>query len=67
MHREELEAVAGRAFHDVGARPALALRVGLVARLQAIGAKPVDVGQGDVPWVVLADPEGNEFCVLAPR
>jgi len=27
----------------------------------------VDIGQGDVPWVVLADPEGNEFCVLSPR
>jgi hypothetical protein len=27
----------------------------------------VDVGQGEQPWVVLADPEGNEFCVLAPR
>jgi tRNA(Ile)-lysidine synthase TilS/MesJ len=27
-----------------------------------------DVGQGaDVTWVVLADPEGNEFCVLSPR
>ena len=26
-----------------------------------------DVGQGEQPWVVLADPEGNEFCVLAPR
>jgi hypothetical protein len=25
------------------------------------------VGQGEQPWVVLADPEGNEFCVLAPR
>jgi hypothetical protein len=25
------------------------------------------VGQGDVPWVVLADPEGNEFCVLRPH
>jgi hypothetical protein len=25
------------------------------------------VGQGDVPWVVLADPEGSEFCVLTPR
>ena len=35
-----------------------------VARLRALGAQPVDVGQGDVPWVVLADPEGNEFCVL---
>ncbi|MFF9623681.1 VOC family protein [Streptomyces griseosporeus] len=39
----------------------------LVARLEALGAVPVDVGQGDVPWTVLADPEGNEFCVLEPR
>jgi hypothetical protein len=39
----------------------------LVARLTALGATPADVGQGDVPWVVLADPEGNEFCVLEPR
>ncbi|MFI9150316.1 VOC family protein [Streptomyces sp. NPDC053367] len=39
----------------------------LVARLEALGAAPVDVGQGDVPWTVLADPEGNEFCVLEPR
>ncbi|MEU8662871.1 VOC family protein, partial [Actinoplanes philippinensis] len=36
-----------------------------VARLRELGATPADVGQGDVPWVVLADPEGNEFCVLA--
>jgi hypothetical protein len=39
----------------------------LVARLRDLGATPVDVGQGDVPWTVLADPEGNEFCVLDPR
>jgi predicted enzyme related to lactoylglutathione lyase len=38
-----------------------------VARLRALGATPADVGQGDVTWVVLADPEGNEFCVLRPR
>ncbi|MBE3015213.1 VOC family protein [Microbispora sp. NEAU-D428] len=37
-----------------------------VARLQTLGATLADVGQGDVPWIVLADPEGNEFCVLAP-
>jgi hypothetical protein len=37
-----------------------------VARLEALGATPADVGQGDVSWKVLADPEGNEFCVLAP-
>lgn len=38
-----------------------------VDRLLALGASRVDVGQHDVPWVVLADPEGNEFCVLAAR
>ncbi len=36
-----------------------------VKRLIDLGATPADVGQpGDVTWVVLADPEGNEFCVL---
>jgi hypothetical protein len=36
-----------------------------LARLRALGAVPVDVGQGaDVTWHVLADPEGNEFCLL---
>ncbi|NLU66274.1 VOC family protein [Streptomyces sp. HNM0574] len=39
----------------------------LVARLTEHGARRVDVGQGEVPWTVLADPEGNEFCVLEPR
>ncbi|MET7280303.1 VOC family protein [Kribbella sp. NPDC005582] len=39
-----------------------------VERLLALGARHVDVGQGpDVTWVVLADLEGNEFCVLAGR
>jgi len=38
-----------------------------VERLIGLGASRVDVGQGEVPWVVLADPEGNEFCVLAAR
>lgn len=39
-----------------------------VARLLALGAQRADVGQGpDVRWVVLADPEGNEFCVLRPK
>ncbi len=37
------------------------------ARLRAAGATPADVGQGEVSWIVLADPEGNEFCVLTPR
>ena len=35
-----------------------------LARLLDLGARPVDIGQGDVPWHVLADPEGNEFCLL---
>ena len=38
-----------------------------VERLVALGATRVDVGQGDASWVVLADPEGNEFCVLRNR
>jgi hypothetical protein len=41
-----------------------------VGRLLALGAVHADIGQGaqgDVPWTVLADPEGSEFCVLSPR
>ncbi len=38
-----------------------------VARLESLGARRSDIGQGEVSWVVLADPEGNEFCVLSPR
>jgi hypothetical protein len=40
---------------------------GEVERLLALGATTVDVGQGTPTWVVLADPEGNEFCVLSAR
>ena len=35
-----------------------------VARLEGLGARRADIGQGDVPWVVMEDVEGNEFCVL---
>jgi predicted enzyme related to lactoylglutathione lyase len=38
-----------------------------VDRLIALGATRVDIGQVDVGWVVMADPDGNEFCVLTPR
>jgi len=38
-----------------------------VDRLISLGARRVDIGQGDVPWVVMADPDDNEFCVLTPR
>jgi len=37
-----------------------------VERLISFGARRADIGHG-VPWVVLQDPEGNEFCVLEPR
>ena len=38
-----------------------------VARLEGLGGRRIDVGQkADVSWVVMADPDGNEFCVLRP-
>ncbi|MEU8181042.1 VOC family protein [Micromonospora sp. NPDC049044] len=39
----------------------------VVTRLRDLGATLADVGQGDAPWTVMADPEGNEFCVLDPQ
>ena len=38
-----------------------------VERLIGLGARRIDIGQGEQGWVVLADPEGNEFCVLRSR
>lgn len=38
-----------------------------VERLLGLGARRLDIGQGDVPWVVLADPEGNPCCVMEDR
>ena len=38
-----------------------------VERFLRVAAHRVDIGQGSSPWVVLADPEGNEFDVLPPR
>ena len=38
-----------------------------VGRLESLGAKRIDIGQGTPSWVVMADPEGNEFCVLRRR
>ena len=35
-----------------------------VSRLESLGAHRVDIGQGEAGWVVMADPEGNEICVL---
>ena len=38
-----------------------------VERVESLGARKVDIGQGEQSWVVLADPEGNEFCILSAR
>lgn len=39
-----------------------------VARVEELGARKADIGQSDdVPWIVMADPEGNEFCILSAR
>jgi len=38
-----------------------------VDRLIALGATRIDIGQGEVSWVVMVDPDDNEFCVLTPR
>jgi hypothetical protein len=62
----EAKTVQNRVHVDLATTSA-AQQADLVARLEDLGATPADVGQGDVPWTVLADPEGNEFCVLTPR
>ena len=61
----EPKTVKNRVHIDLATTSA-AHQADLVARLRDLGATPADVGQGDVSWTVLADPEGNEFCVLAP-
>jgi hypothetical protein len=38
-----------------------------VSQLLSLGASHADIGQGETSWVVMADPEGNEFCVLSAR
>jgi catechol 2,3-dioxygenase-like lactoylglutathione lyase family enzyme len=60
----EGKTVKNRLHLDV--RPADGSIEAEVARLVALGARRADVGQGSQPWAVLADPEGNEFCVLGP-
>ena len=75
--RPERALLPGLIFEPVSEHKALKNRLHLdlraddqdaeVERLLAMGASRVDIGQGNVPWVVLADPEGNEFCVLGDR
>jgi len=51
-----------------GANVDAAAREVEIERLLGLGARRVDVGQrGDESWTVLADPEGNEFCVVRPK
>jgi predicted enzyme related to lactoylglutathione lyase len=62
----EAKSVKNRVHLDVN--PSGGEQAAELERLLALGATRVDVGQSDdVPWVVLADPEGNEFCLLGRR
>jgi hypothetical protein len=56
-----------RRLHIDIAPPADGDQLAEVDRLLGLGATRIDIGQGDVSWVVMADPDGNEFCVLTPR
>jgi hypothetical protein len=61
----EAKAVKNRLHIDVN--PVGCEQAEEVARLLGLGARRIDIGQGEQTWVVLADPEGNEFCVLRSR
>lgn len=61
----EEKAIKNRLHIDVS--PTDRTRDEEVDRLLALGAKHADIGQGDVEWVVLRDPEDNEFCVLGSQ
>ena len=56
-----------RLHFDIAATPDAGDQLAEVDRLLHLGATRIDIGQGDVPWIVMADPDGNEFCVLRPR
>lgn len=58
----EAKSVKNRLHIDVS--PVDCSRDEEVERLLGLGSSHVDIGQGEQSWVVLADPEGNEFCVL---
>jgi hypothetical protein len=75
--RPEPERLPGLLFADVPEPKMMKNRLHLdlrpddrdaeVDRLLALGAARADIGQGEQSWVVLRDPEGNEFCVLSSR
>jgi len=62
----DLKVTKNRVHLDLNSRSA-DHQAELVERVRRAGAEPLDIGQGAVPWVVLADPEGNELCILEPR
>ncbi|BCJ69760.1 VOC family protein [Polymorphospora rubra] len=63
---QEPKTVKNRVHVDLATTSA-ARQAEMVARLKDLGATTADVGPDDAPWTVMADPEGNEFCVLDPR
>ena len=58
------EAKAGKNRVHVDVTPTDRSQAAEVDRLLGLGARRADIGQDETPWVVLADPEGNEFCVM---
>ena len=58
----EPKTVKNRVHIDV--RPSDSDQDAEVERILALGATRADIGQGEVSWVVMRDPEGNEFCIL---
>ena len=61
----EPKAIKNRLHLDI--RPVGVDQADELERLLALGARRADIGQGDQTWVVLSDPEGNEFCLLRRR
>jgi predicted enzyme related to lactoylglutathione lyase len=62
----EPKAVKNRVHLDLTTAPDE--RESEIERILALGAQPVDIGQtGQESWMVLADPEGNEFCIVRPK
>jgi hypothetical protein len=62
---DDAKVVKNRVHIDVS--PRASDQAAELQRLLGLGATKVDVGQGEQSWVVLADPEGNEFCLLKTR
>jgi len=64
LHVPEPKSVKNRLHIDLSPTGGPSEQQAEVQRLLGLGATRLDIGQGEASWVVLADPEGNEFCVL---